>query len=87
MRHDHRKRQGSDMPSVHRSTGADLAAEDEMAPTRGAARDLARLRAMAASTSDPLERQTLIAEIQDRFGNAAARSTVERLRAGTEEDA
>ncbi len=84
MRRDYRKRHDSEMLAVRKPPGPGRSTADEAARTREAAEELARLRAMVASTSDPAERKVLLAELQDRFGNEAARETIARLRAGAE---
>lgn len=81
MRRMYRRRNRTEMLVVHKPPKAELVTEDETAPTREAAAELARMRARVMATSDPAEREALLAEIQDRFGNEAARETVERLRA------
>ena len=86
MRHKYRRRPESEMLVVHRPPAAELATEDENAPTREARVELARLRASVIETSDRAEREALLAEIQDRFGNEAARATVARMRAGSEDE-
>lgn len=86
MRRSYRRQHDSEMLIVHKPPEAELATADEAAPTREAAGELARIRAMVAATSDPAEREVLLAEIQDRFGNEATRETIARLRGSAEEE-
>jgi hypothetical protein len=72
---------------VHKPPTAELVTEDEDAPTREAAEELAHMRAMVVATSDPAGREALLAEIQERFGNEAARETIARLRAAAGDEA
>ena len=87
MRHDHRRRQDSDLPVAHEPPAAEPAGGDQRMPTRETANELARLRAMAESSTDPVERHRILADIQDRFGNQVASETIAQLRVGEEEDA
>jgi hypothetical protein len=71
---------------VHNLPEPEQAAGDDNAPTRGAAHELERLRQKAVETPDRGEREALLAEIRERFGDGAVNTTIARLRAGSEDD-
>jgi len=86
MRHKYRRRPESEMLVVHQPRPTELANGNDTASPREARKELAALRARALETSDPAERESLLAEIRDRFGNEAVGETVARMRSGSEDD-
>jgi hypothetical protein len=71
---------------IHSRPDPEQTTGDDNAPTRSAAHELERLRQMAIETPDRTEREALLAEIRERFGDGAVNGTIARLRAGSENE-
>lgn len=80
MRHDHKRQNDSDLPAVTKKSQVEKSPNDERASSREGARELTQMRNRAIASTDQSERESLINEIQDRFGNQAAQETIASLR-------